>query len=125
VHLFDAFGLMPSLIYKTKILIKLQKPKEIRRIYSLIFSLRIMFFLISFVSKRKHLLATLLSLEGLLFILFGLLYLSRVNQHRIWPLLMVFLTLTVCEGAIGLRILVCIVRSTGTDNLRSLNFIQS
>jgi len=40
------------------------------------------------------------------------------------PLLFIFLTLIACEGALGLAILVSIVRAAGTDNLNSLNFLQ-
>ena len=82
------------------------------------------FFTYAFASKRKHLLATLLSLEGLIFIVLGIFYFYRVNFQSMGPLLFIFLTLIACEGALGLAILVSIVRAAGTDNLNSLNFLQ-
>jgi NADH:ubiquinone oxidoreductase subunit K len=82
------------------------------------------FFTYAFASKRKHLLATLLRLEGLIFIVFGIYYFYRIIFQSIGPLLFIFLTLIACEGALGLRILVSIVRAAGTDNLNSLNFLQ-
>jgi len=82
------------------------------------------FFIFAFASKRKHLLATLLSLEGLIFIVFGLFYLFRTTFLNIGPVLFIFLTLVACEGALGLAILVSVVRSTGTDKLNSLSFLQ-
>nr|BBB16280.1 NADH dehydrogenase subunit 4L [Pagurus minutus] len=60
----------------------------------------------SFVSYRKHLLNTLLSLE---FIMLGIFF------------LLFFLTLAACEGALGLSLLVSIVRSHGNDYFNSFS----
>ena len=80
--------------------------------------------MVAFGDKRYHLLATLLSLEGLIFSVFSLIFIARVTHPFLIPVLLVFLTLTVCEGALGLAILVSIVRATGTDNLEALTFLK-
>lgn len=71
--------------------------------------------LIVFSSKRKHLLLILLSLEfvvlGLYFNIF--LYLRIFNYEYFFSI--IFLTIRVCEGALGLSILVLIIRTHGND----------
>ena len=86
--------------------------------------LGVVVFIFSFISKRKHLLATLLSLEGLMLFMFCLVYFisgSYINLHNFT---LIFLTLTACEGALGLSLLVTIVRTHGGDKFNSLNFLQ-
>nr|YP_010865990.1 NADH dehydrogenase subunit 4L [Panorpa fulvastra]WGT92275.1 NADH dehydrogenase subunit 4L [Panorpa fulvastra] len=77
-----------------------------------------------FSSKRKHLLVTLLSLEfivlGLFFIMFMLLNLHNYETY----FSMMFLVLSVCEGALGLSILVSMIRTHGNDFFQSFNILQ-
>nr|AFU50223.1 NADH dehydrogenase subunit 4L [Orsodacne lineola] len=77
----------------------------------------IMFFsgLIVFASKRKHLLLMLLSLEFIVLALYLniFLYLSMMNFEYFFS--MIFLTMSVCEGALGLSILVSMIRTYGND----------
>nr|YP_009349866.1 NADH dehydrogenase subunit 4L [Diestrammena asynamora]AQM40002.1 NADH dehydrogenase subunit 4L [Diestrammena asynamora] len=77
-----------------------------------------------FCSKRKHLLATLLSLEfivlGLFFMLFN--YLNLMGYELFFT--MFFLTLSVCEGALGLSILVSMIRTHGNDFFQSFVILQ-
>lgn len=87
-------------------------------------SLGILILLLAFISKRKHLLVTLLSLEGLILIIFGLIYYNALNYISLQSFLLVFLTLAACEGALGLSLLVGIVRSYGGDQFNSFNFLQ-
>nr|YP_009684891.1 NADH dehydrogenase subunit 4L [Daphnia similis]AYE40156.1 NADH dehydrogenase subunit 4L [Daphnia similis] len=86
--------------------------------------LSIFIFMISFVSKRKHLLATLLSLEGLMLMLFGVIYYLAIFYFSFNNFILVFLTLTACEGALGLSLLVVIVRTHGSDHFNSMNSLQ-
>nr|AJW76302.1 NADH dehydrogenase subunit 4L [Mesocapnia arizonensis] len=77
-----------------------------------------------FSSKRKHLLLTLLSLE---FIVLGLflitfMYLNMMNCELFFS--MVFLTFSVCEGALGLSILVSMIRTHGNDYFQSFSVLQ-
>nr|QYK19520.1 NADH dehydrogenase subunit 4L [Neotriplax arisana] len=76
-----------------------------------------MFFsgLVVYSSNRKHLLLMLLSLEMILLSLFMnlVLYFSNVNYELFF--LMIFLSMSVCEGALGLSILVSMIRSYGND----------
>nr|YP_004841911.1 NADH dehydrogenase subunit 4L [Argynnis hyperbius]ADZ53474.1 NADH dehydrogenase subunit 4L [Argynnis hyperbius]WHM51480.1 NADH dehydrogenase subunit 4L [Argynnis hyperbius] len=76
-----------------------------------------------FVSKHKHLLITLMSLEFIVLSVFFLmmLYLMMINYNMY--MLMVFLVFTVCEGALGLSILVLMIRTHGNDYFQSFNLI--
>nr|YP_009422166.1 NADH dehydrogenase subunit 4L [Aquatica lateralis]BBA21829.1 NADH dehydrogenase subunit 4L [Aquatica lateralis] len=73
--------------------------------------------------KCSHLLLMLLSLEFIVLSLFlglgvymiGLLYESYF--------MMIFLSLSVCEGALGLSILVSLVRMYGNDYFNSFNIL--
>lgn len=73
--------------------------------------------------KRKHLLLILLSLEfivlSIYFIIF--IYLSLINNEYFFS--MIFLTFRVCEGALGLSILVSLIRTHGNDYFQSFNLL--
>nr|UOU85327.1 NADH dehydrogenase subunit 4L [Cordilura albipes] len=77
----------------------------------------------TFISNRKHLLSMLLSLEYIVLSLFILLfiYLSMLNYENFFS--MMFLTFTVCEGALGLSILVSMIRTHGNDYFQSFNIL--
>nr|UJG45406.1 NADH dehydrogenase subunit 4L [Rhithrogena germanica] len=77
-----------------------------------------------FISNRKHLLATLLSLEFIALSLYSLLFLYLVNMGLEMYFTMVFLTLAVCEGALGLSILVSMIRTHGNDYFQSFSVLQ-
>nr|YP_010149158.1 NADH dehydrogenase subunit 4L [Ectropis grisescens]QQV70075.1 NADH dehydrogenase subunit 4L [Ectropis grisescens]UOR16956.1 NADH dehydrogenase subunit 4L [Ectropis grisescens] len=76
-----------------------------------------------FISKYKHLLIILLSLEFMVLSVFFLLlsYLLMLNYEMY--MLMVFLVFTVCEGALGLSILVSMIRTHGNDYFKSFNLL--
>uniref|UniRef100_A0AAU7BAI4 NADH-ubiquinone oxidoreductase chain 4L n=1 Tax=Insulanoplectron spinosum TaxID=3073471 RepID=A0AAU7BAI4_9ORTH len=77
-----------------------------------------------FCSKRKHLLITLLSLEFIVLSLFLMLfnYLNLYNYELYFS--MVFLTFSVCEGVLGLSILVSMIRTHGNDFFQSFVILQ-
>ncbi|KAH8244676.1 hypothetical protein KR032_012271, partial [Drosophila birchii] len=79
--------------------------------------------LFCFVSNRKHLLSILLSLEFIVLILFFILfiYLNILNYETYFRI--IFLTFSVCEGALGLSILVSIIRTHGNDYFQSFRII--
>nr|AIW06194.1 NADH dehydrogenase subunit 4L [Ameletus sp. 1 MT-2014] len=77
-----------------------------------------------FVSKRKHLLATLLSLEFIVLSLYLCLFSYLVGVGCELYFSMVFLTFAVCEGALGLSILVSMIRSHGNDYFQSFSILQ-
>nr|AVE15541.1 NADH dehydrogenase subunit 4L [Mantidae JZ-2017] len=77
-----------------------------------------------FTSKRKHLLVTLLSLEFIVLILFILLYYYLLMMWGELYMTMFFLTFAVCEGALGLSILVSIIRTHGNDYFNSFSLLQ-
>nr|YP_010538605.1 NADH dehydrogenase subunit 4L [Sclerogryllus punctatus]UYE92199.1 NADH dehydrogenase subunit 4L [Sclerogryllus punctatus] len=72
-----------------------------------------------FCSSRKHLLVVLLSLEYMVLFTFFLLvfWLSMMNYELYFS--MIYLVFVVCEGALGLGILVSMVRSHGNDYFQS------
>nr|AML26255.1 NADH dehydrogenase subunit 4L [Leiodidae sp. BMNH 1274323] len=78
---------------------------------------------ILFTFNRKHMLLMLLSLEFIVLSLFMNLlnFLLLFNNELFF--LMIFLTMSVCEGALGLSILVSIIRSHGNDYIQSLNML--
>nr|YP_010625203.1 NADH dehydrogenase subunit 4L [Procambarus dupratzi]WBG72643.1 NADH dehydrogenase subunit 4L [Procambarus dupratzi] len=77
----------------------------------------------SFVSNRKHLLNTLLSLEFMMLGVFWVMvmYIMSVGVEMYFVLF--FLTLGVCEGALGLSLLISIVCSHGNDYFGSFNVV--
>nr|UKU07873.1 NADH dehydrogenase subunit 4L [Gaetice depressus] len=78
----------------------------------------------SFISYHKHLLNSLLSLEFMMLGVFWLmsLQLSMVGSEIYFSLF--FLTLAVCEGALGLSLLVFIVRNHGNDYFKSFSLLE-
>nr|APX39845.1 NADH dehydrogenase subunit 4L [Leptomona erythrocephala] len=69
----------------------------------------------SFVLNRKHLLLMLLSLEFIVIALYlnMFMYFSMINYEFFFS--MIFLSMSVCEGALGLSILTLMVRVHGND----------
>nr|YP_010987594.1 NADH dehydrogenase subunit 4L [Ochthephilus sericinus]WON66013.1 NADH dehydrogenase subunit 4L [Ochthephilus sericinus] len=89
----------------------------------LLFSMMYFSGLLVFCMKRKHFLLMLLALEFIVMSLYlGLfLYLSMFNYE--FYFLMVFLTMSVCEGVLGLSILVSLSRSHGNDYYQTFNML--
>nr|AMP43699.1 NADH dehydrogenase subunit 4L [Chrysops silvifacies] len=77
-----------------------------------------------FVSNRKHLLSMLLSLEFMVLSLFLFLfiYLNLYNFEMFFS--MMFLTFCVCEGALGLSVLVSMIRTHGNDYFQTFSILQ-
>nr|ADO60573.1 NADH dehydrogenase subunit 4L [Elateroides dermestoides] len=81
-----------------------------------------MFFsgMLSLVLSRKHLLLVLLSLEFIVLSLF-LMLINYFSMNYLEAFIsMVFLTFSVCEGALGLSLLVSLIRTHGNDYIKSL-----
>nr|YP_009172434.1 NADH dehydrogenase subunit 4L [Herona marathus]ALG63372.1 NADH dehydrogenase subunit 4L [Herona marathus] len=76
-----------------------------------------------FVSKYKHLLIVLLSLEFIVLSIFFffMIYLMMIDNNLY--MLMIFMVFSVCEGALGLSILVSMIRTHGNDYFQSYNLI--
>nr|AVN67395.1 NADH dehydrogenase subunit 4L [Elliptorhina davidi] len=77
-----------------------------------------------FCSNRKHLLVTLLSLEFIVLILYTVLYSYLISFNYELYFMMVFLTFSVCEGALGLSILVSMIRGYGNDFFGAYSMLQ-
>nr|YP_010265181.1 NADH dehydrogenase subunit 4L [Cleistostoma dilatatum]UIP56978.1 NADH dehydrogenase subunit 4L [Cleistostoma dilatatum]UPL64982.1 NADH dehydrogenase subunit 4L [Cleistostoma dilatatum] len=78
----------------------------------------------SFIGYHKHLLNSLLSLEFMMLGIFWLLSLQMSTVGSEVYLGLFFLTLVVCEGALGLSLLVLIVRSHGNDYFKSFSILE-
>nr|ALO76418.1 NADH deshydrogenase subunit 4L [Temnoscheila virescens] len=78
---------------------------------------------LSFALKRKHLLLMLLSLEFIMLSLFfGLfMYLSEMSYELYFSML--FISFGVCEGALGLSLLVSMIRTHGNDYVQTFNIL--
>nr|WDA98584.1 NADH dehydrogenase subunit 4L [Rhagonycha przewalskii]WRO45150.1 NADH dehydrogenase subunit 4L [Rhagonycha przewalskii] len=73
--------------------------------------------------KSKHLLLMLMSLEFLvIYIYFGL-FIMMIYMNYEYYFIMIFLTMSVCEGTLGLAILVSLIRSHGNDYFQSFNVL--
>nr|YP_010923089.1 NADH dehydrogenase subunit 4L [Nysius inconspicuus]WJZ45492.1 NADH dehydrogenase subunit 4L [Nysius inconspicuus] len=77
-----------------------------------------------FCSVRSHLLITLFSLEYLVLLLFFLFFLFLMNFNCDLYYLLIFLIFSVCEGSLGLSVLVNMIRSHGNDLLTSLSILS-
>nr|AFQ62117.1 NADH dehydrogenase subunit 4L [Micrambina sp. MIC01] len=88
----------------------------------LIYLFMIMFMsgLLSFSLKRKHLLTMLLSLEFIVVSLFMMMLYNMMYLGVESFLCLLFLTFSVCEGALGLSILITMIRTHGNDFILSL-----
>lgn len=79
---------------------------------------------ISFILIRKHLLSTLLRLEFIILSLFFML-LIFLNLHNYEIYFgMFFLVFRVCEGALGISLIVSIIRTHGNDYFNSFSILQ-
>lgn len=78
----------------------------------------------SFIFSYKHLLNILLRLEFIVLCLFIhlFIYLNIFNFEQYFRIY--FLVFRVCEGVLGLSILVSIIRSHGNDYFLSYSFLQ-
>nr|YP_010411491.1 NADH dehydrogenase subunit 4L [Callirhopalus sedakowii]URN73822.1 NADH dehydrogenase subunit 4L [Callirhopalus sedakowii] len=90
-------------------------------IYMVTFLIMYISSILVFVSKRQHLLLMLLSLEcSVVSLYLGLFYiLSSMNYEYFFS--MIYLTMSVCEGALGLAMLVLMIRVHGNDFVLSFN----
>nr|YP_010713877.1 NADH dehydrogenase subunit 4L [Glyphocrangon regalis]WDD39097.1 NADH dehydrogenase subunit 4L [Glyphocrangon regalis] len=79
---------------------------------------------LAFIGSRKHLLNILLSLEYIMLSIFWFMTIVMVNMGGEGYFVLFFLTFAVCEGALGLSLLVSIVRSHGNDKFRSFSLLK-
>nr|WKU84186.1 NADH dehydrogenase subunit 4L [Stipomorpha sp.] len=77
-----------------------------------------------FVFNSKHLLVMLLSLEFMVLFLYLMLFYYLIFMSYEMYFLMIFLTFSVCEGALGLSILVSMIRMYGNDYFQSFSILQ-
>nr|AEI29252.1 NADH dehydrogenase subunit 4L [Polydrusus marginatus] len=92
-------------------------------IYLFTFFIMYLSSILVFVSKRKHLLLMLLSLESSVVALYmGMFFMLGMMDYEFF-FSMIFLTMSVCEGALSLSLLVLMIRVHGNDFIMSFNFL--
>lgn len=80
--------------------------------------------LLSFIYSYKHLLNILLRLEFIVLALFFILFFYlNLNSFELY-FSIYFLTFSVCEGVLGLSILVSIIRTHGNDYFLNFSILQ-
>nr|AVJ52534.1 NADH dehydrogenase subunit 4L [Homaemus proteus] len=79
---------------------------------------------ITFCSTRNHLLLALLSLEFMVLSIFYMMIVFMMIYGYELYFSLIFLVFSVCEGGLGLSILVKLVRSQGNDYLTSLSVLS-
>nr|YP_010222546.1 NADH dehydrogenase subunit 4L [Dalpada cinctipes]UCC45970.1 NADH dehydrogenase subunit 4L [Dalpada cinctipes] len=80
--------------------------------------------IVVFCSTRKHFLLSLLSLEFIVLSIFMCLFMYMYMYGYELYISLIFLVFTVCEGALGLSLLVGLVRSQGNDYLSSMSILS-
>nr|YP_009417625.1 NADH dehydrogenase subunit 4L [Durgades nigropicta]ARX63975.1 NADH dehydrogenase subunit 4L [Durgades nigropicta] len=76
--------------------------------------------LFCFIFIRKHILLCLMSLEFIVLYLLFMIFIYCLMFDYSFYLYILFMTFFVCEGALGLSVLVLMIRSHGNDYLNSL-----
>nr|YP_009689613.1 NADH dehydrogenase subunit 4L [Coquillettidia chrysonotum]QEE94290.1 NADH dehydrogenase subunit 4L [Coquillettidia chrysonotum] len=94
--------------------------------FILFYFMMIMFLIgvLMFIKNHKHFLCMLLSLEFMVLMLFMMIlfYLNYMNYESYFS--MFFLVFCVCEGVLGLSILVLMIRTHGNDYFQSFTILQ-
>ncbi|YP_009250840.1 NADH dehydrogenase subunit 4L (mitochondrion) [Cimex lectularius] len=79
--------------------------------------------LFAYCSAYSHLLLMLLSLEYLVLILFLMFFVFFTGLGSGYYFILVFLSFSVCEGVLGLSLLVSLIRCHGNDNLMTMSML--
>nr|AVJ52537.1 NADH dehydrogenase subunit 4L [Irochrotus sibiricus] len=79
---------------------------------------------IAFCSTRNHLLLALLSLEFMVLSIFYMMVIFMMTYGFELYFSLIFLVFSVCEGALGLSVLVKLVRAQGNDLLSGLSILS-
>nr|WRQ20283.1 NADH dehydrogenase subunit 4L [Lucanus maculifemoratus maculifemoratus] len=79
--------------------------------------------LLSFCMNRKHMLLMLLSLEFIVISLFFGLFMFLGLYNWEYYFVLIFLTVSVCEGVLGLGLLVMLMRGYGNDYIQTFNLL--
>jgi NADH-ubiquinone oxidoreductase chain 4L len=96
----------------------------IKIIYYLIVTIAVVRGVFAFAKIRNHIISTLIRLEfaSLSVYLYLFILLNEYSSENY--LALVYLTFAACEGALGLSVLVSIIKSKGNDFIKTSNIIQ-
>ena len=96
-------------------------------VIAFLFFLPLFIFLVGtwiYISKRKHLINILIRLEYIVLSTFLLIIVIRFNIGLETYISLIFLIASVCEGSLGVGIIVGIVRSHGSDYIRRFRTLK-
>nr|YP_010443319.1 NADH dehydrogenase subunit 4L [Apogonia cf. basalis]UTE83847.1 NADH dehydrogenase subunit 4L [Apogonia cf. basalis] len=79
--------------------------------------------LVSFCINRKHLLSMLLSLEFIVLSLYLNLHMYLMYFNFEFYFSMIFLIMSICEGVMGLSLLVLLMRTHGNDYFQTFSVL--
>lgn len=82
------------------------------------------FGLVTFCFKHHHLLLTLLRLEYLVLYVYLMMILFISNVFGDLYLILIFMTFSVCEGVLGLSVLITLIRRYGNDQVNCLSMVK-
>nr|YP_004021099.1 NADH dehydrogenase subunit 4L [Ammothea carolinensis]ACY00258.1 NADH dehydrogenase subunit 4L [Ammothea carolinensis] len=89
-------------------------------IYMLIMYMYIIIFcMFNYFYMNKHLLCLLLSLEFFMLLVYFLINFILMNMSNEFYMGLYYLTISVCEGGLGLSLLVMLIRSHGNEMINS------
>nr|YP_009113971.1 NADH dehydrogenase subunit 4L [Pelusios castaneus]AGL45240.1 NADH dehydrogenase subunit 4L [Pelusios castaneus] len=94
--------------------------------YHLILLIGFLISLVGFTCHQKHLISTLLALEGMTLTMFIAISMEAL-QLQTAPLMLsaiLMLTFSACDTSVGLSLLVAASRTHGLDMLKNLNLLQ-
>nr|YP_009459968.1 NADH dehydrogenase subunit 4L [Eochionelasmus ohtai]AUT77223.1 NADH dehydrogenase subunit 4L [Eochionelasmus ohtai] len=77
-----------------------------------------------YISKRKHLMNMLISLEYVVLSIFLMITLISFTMGLETYLSLIFLVASVCEGSLGIGIMVNMVRSHGSDHMSGFSVLK-
>nr|AHX97831.1 NADH dehydrogenase subunit 4L [Pseudognaptodon sp. QL-2014] len=86
------------------------------------FSFLISCFMFSFF--YKHILLTLISLEFMMINMLMNLYMILINVNMNFFFITMFINIVICEGILGLSIMVYMIRNSGNDYMNLLNLMK-
>nr|YP_010192447.1 NADH dehydrogenase subunit 4L [Oxyloma wujiaquensis]QZO77384.1 NADH dehydrogenase subunit 4L [Oxyloma wujiaquensis] len=90
-------------------------------LYMFLLMLMVVFSIIVFFNMN-HIIMTLMILESLMILVLGFIIFSTLNLYNDLFIFIMILCLSACESALGLSLLISIIRCFGGDYLNNLDF---
>nr|YP_004935070.1 NADH dehydrogenase subunit 4L [Succinea putris]AEQ93928.1 NADH dehydrogenase subunit 4L [Succinea putris] len=88
--------------------------------YSFLLLLMVVFSILLFLNKY-HIIMSLLILEGMMVLVLGYIFFSSLSIYENLFVFVMILCLSACESALGLSLLISIIRCFGSDFMKNLD----